>query len=470
MTTEAADRAPTFDPVAAMSLRIEAGDQLGALTLARELHPAQLADAFAGIDHEVSDLLVQRLAPRELGAALAYLEPHYREDLLVGLAPERIAQVMEVVADDVATDIVQDLPEEIGSQVLAALSLRQQHAISHLMAHDEESAGGRMTGQRIAMPPGRLAGEVIDDLRSIRPDATQPFYIYVTDDDGRLEGVVNLRSLLIAPAQTPIAELTLRDDVVSVNASTDQEEAARLLKRYKLLSLPVVDDDGHLIGALTADDLIDVLEDEATEDMFRQVGVHEDEDLRSIVRSVRFRLPWLMVNLVTVLLVGFVGALFESTVARVAVLAAFLPVVAGQGGNAGIQTLTGRDPLARRRPPARTRPLAGSAARGGNGVAQRPGGRRGGRAGRLALAGQRGARPDRRPGARRQHARRRHRRGADPDGPAALPLGPRPLGGDLAHHGHRRARLRCLPHPRRALRERDRLRAALRPRGGGSSS
>ena len=255
MTTEAANRAPAFDPVAAMARHIEAGDQLGALTLARELHPAQFADAFAGIDHEVSELLVQHLAPRELGAALAYLEPHYREDLLVGLAPERIARVMEVVADNVATDIVQDLPEEIGSQVLAALSLRQQHAISHLMAHDEESAGGRMTGQRIAMPPGRLAGEVIDDLRSIRPDTTQPFYIYVTDDDGRLEGVVNLRSLLIAPAQTPIAELALRDDVVSVTASTDQEEAARLLKRYKLLSLPVVVDDGHLLGALTADDL-----------------------------------------------------------------------------------------------------------------------------------------------------------------------------------------------------------------------
>ena len=339
MTTEAADRAPTFDPVAAMARRIEAGDQIGALTLAHELHPAQLADAFVGIDQEVSELLVQRLAPRALGAALAYLEPHYREDLLVGLAPERIAQVMEVVADDVATDIVQDLPEEIGSQVLAALSLRQQHAISHLMAHDEESAGGRMTGQRIAMPPDRLASEVIDDLRAIRPDTTQPFYIYVTDEDGRLLGVVNLRALLIAPPQTPIADLAFRD-VVSVTASTDQEEAARLLKRYKLLSLPVVDDDGHLLGALTADDLIDVLEDEATEDMFRQVGVHEDEDLRSIVRSVRFRLPWLMVNLVTVLFAGFVVALFESTVARVAVLAAFLPVVAGQGGNAGIQTLT----------------------------------------------------------------------------------------------------------------------------------
>ena len=339
MTTEAADRAPTFDPVAALARRIDAGDQLGALTLARELHPAQLAAACEGIDHEVSGLLVRRLAPRELGAALAYLEPHYREDLLVGLAPERIAQVLDVVADDVATDIVQDLPEEIGGLVLAALSERQQHAIDHLMAHEEESAGGRMTGQLIAMPPDRLAGEAIDELRALRPDATQPFYIYVTDADGRLAGVVNLRSLLIAPPGTPIGEVALRD-VVSVIASTDQEEAARLLKRYRLLSLPVVDDDGHLLGAITADDLIDVLEDEATEDMFRQVGVHEDEDLRSIPRSVRFRLPWLLVNLLTVLLAGFVVALFESTVARVAVLAAFLPVVAGQGGNAGVQTLT----------------------------------------------------------------------------------------------------------------------------------
>ena len=338
-TTDRDGRHSAFDPVAAMVRRIEAGDQLGALTLARELHPAQLADAFEGIDHEVSELLVQRLAPRELGAALAYLEPHYREDLLVGLAPERIAQVLDVVDDDVATDIVQELPEEISEQVLAALPERQQHAISHLMAHEEESAGGRMTGQRIAMPPDRLAGEVIDDLRALRPDATQPFYIYVTDADGRLEGVVNLRSLLIAPPGTPIAELAVRE-VVSVTAATDQEEAARLLKRYKLLSLPVVDDAGQLLGALTADDLIDVLEDEATEDMFRQVGVHEDEDLRSIPRSVRFRLPWLLVNLLTVLLAGFIVALFESTVARVAVLAAFLPVVAGQGGNAGIQTLT----------------------------------------------------------------------------------------------------------------------------------
>ena len=129
-------------------------------------------------------------------------------------------------------------------------------------------------------------------------------------------------------------------DPISVTAETDQEGAARVLKQYKLLALPVVDEHGHLIGALTADDLIDVLEEEATEDMFRLVGVNEDEDLRSIRRSIRHRLPWLAINLVTVLAAAWVVSLFEDTLTRVAVLAAFLPVVGGLGGNAGIQTVT----------------------------------------------------------------------------------------------------------------------------------
>ena len=138
-----------------------------------------------------------------------------------------------------------------------------------------------------------------------------------------------------AAPETAVAEL-MQGDVVSVAASTDQEEAARLFKRYRLLALPVVDGEGHLLGTLTADDLLDVLEDEATEDMYRIVGVDEAEDLRGVLRSVRFRLPWLSVNLLTVLAAAYVVLLFEGTLERVAVLAAFLPVVAGMGGNAGI--------------------------------------------------------------------------------------------------------------------------------------
>ena len=330
---------PEREPARLLVELLEASDEAGVIAYARELHPAELASACASIEGDLRDLLVARLTADEIGAMLGYLEPHYREDLLVGLAPDRIAAILSGVSDDVATDVVQELPEEIGALVLEAVPDPQQAAIDLLMEHAEDTAGGRMTGQRVSVSPDLRAGEVIERLRSLRPDVEQPFYIYVTDPAGRLEGVLNLRSLITSQPDTPVTAIAVTD-LVTVTADTDQEEAARVLKRYKLLSLPVVDDDHRLLGSLTADDLIDVLEDEATEDMFRQVGVHEDEDLRSIRRSIRFRLPWLLVNLVTVMFAAFIVSLFEDTVARVAVLAAFLPVVAGQGGNAGIQTLT----------------------------------------------------------------------------------------------------------------------------------
>ena len=315
-------------------------DALGAaLSRARELHPAELANVLAGIDTDVRELLVGGLSADELGAAVSYLEPHYRDDLLVGLPVEEIAAILSTVPDDVATDVVQELPRDVGAEVLEAVPERLQQEIGDLLEHDEYSAGGRMTRRRIAVTPDHTVSEVIQYLRSLRPDAQTPFYVYVTDDIGRLTGVLNLRSLITSAPETRVAELA-DTDVIAVQVDADQEETARLLKRYKLLSLPVVDRERQLLGTVTADDLLDVLEDEATEDMFRMVGVDAEEDLRSVLRSVRFRLPWLTVNLLTVLVAGFVVSLFEETLLRAAVLAAFLPVVAGMGGNAGIQTLT----------------------------------------------------------------------------------------------------------------------------------
>ena len=327
------------DHTAELATLVEDGQLNAALELARSLHPAELANVLAGVDTDVRDLLIPELPPDELGAALSYLEPHYRDDLLIGLSPTDIAAVLTTVPDDVATDVVQELPHDIGQAVLEAVPDALQQDIGDLLEHRDETAGGRMTGQRVAVPPDQRVSQVIEYLRTIQPDAHQPFYVYVTGEQDELLGVLNLRSLITAPPDTPVSELAVTD-VLSVRADTDQEEAARLLKRYKLLSLPVVDAGDRLVGTVTADDLLDVLEDEATEDMFRIVGVDEDEDLRSVWRSVRFRLPWLSVNLVTVLVAGFVVSMFEGTLARVAVLAAFLPVIAGQGGNAGIQTLT----------------------------------------------------------------------------------------------------------------------------------
>ena len=324
---------------ASMAELVHEGELDRAIALVHQLHPAELADALAGIDTHLCDLIVERCDAPKLAAALGYLESHYRDDLLVGLPAERISEVLVAVPDDVATDIVQALPEDLRPQVIDGVPAVAREAIGGLIEHAADTAGGRMTGQRVTVRPQQTAGEVIAYLRSSRPDTAYAFYIYVVDGDGRLAGVLSLRSLLTASPDAPVTEIML-SDVVSVTAETDQEEAARELKLYNLLALPVVDDDGRLLGSLTADDLINVLEDEATEDMFHMAGVAADEDLRGVLRSVRFRLPWLSVNLVTVLAAAFVVSLFQQTLERVIVLAVFLPVVAGMGGGAGIQTLT----------------------------------------------------------------------------------------------------------------------------------
>jgi magnesium transporter len=334
--TSAAEHDP---PAARIAELVHAGELERAIALVHELHPAELAAALSSIDTDVRDLIVERCRAAELAAALRYLESHYRDDLLIGLPIARISAVLGAVSDDVATDIVQAMPDELRPQVIDAVPGPTREAIGGLLEHATDTAGGRMTGQLVIVGPRQTVGEVIAFLRSSPPDAALAFYIYVVDEADQLAGVLNLRGLLTASPDVVVSEIMLKE-IVSVTPETDQEEAAHVLKLYNLLAIPVVDDDGLLLGSLTADDLIDVLEDEATEDMFRMAGVAAEEDLRGVMRSVRFRLPWLSVNLVTVLAAAFVVSLFEDTLERVVVLAVFLPVVAGMGGGAGIQTLT----------------------------------------------------------------------------------------------------------------------------------
>ena len=307
--------------------------------VANAIHPAELAQALSGMDADVRDAVLAGLRPAKTAAVLGFIEPHFREGLLGDLEPREIARVLRNASDDVATDVLQSLPEEVGARVLEQMPPRVQQAISELAHHEPDSAGGRMSGQLVTVSKTDTLTDVLDYLRKQRPSVEEAFYVYVTDDDGRLEGVMNLRSLLIADPDA-IVESVMTPAPIAVAVDEDQEEAARLLKRYNLLALPVVDAGGRLVGTITHDDSVDVLEQEATEDMFELVGVSADDDLRSVRRSVRFRLPWLTVNLVTLLAAGLVVAMFESTLERVAVLAVFLPVVAGQGANAGIQTVT----------------------------------------------------------------------------------------------------------------------------------
>ncbi len=318
---------------------IDDGAFEAAIALARDLHPAERAQLLSTDDEGARQLLVDGLRPEEIGGSLPFMEQMYRDDLLSGWSAARIAEVLRTVPDDVATDVIQELPPEVAEATLTAMPLSLQRQIGHLLDYGTETAGGRMTGQRIAIAPERTVREVINFLRSLQPNTEQPFYVYITDAGNHLVGVLNLRWLITAAPDTRVGPLATTE-VLSVTADTDQEEAARLLKRYNLLALPVVDHAGRLLGTVTADDLLDVLEDEATEDMYRMAGVGTDEDLRGVRTSVRNRLPWLTVNLGTALLAGLIVSLFEDTIARLALIAAFMPMVAGMGGNAGIQTVT----------------------------------------------------------------------------------------------------------------------------------
>jgi magnesium transporter len=192
----------------------------------------------------------------------------------------------------------------------------------------------------VALNEGISVAQAIDYLRVLRPPADKAYYLYVIDTDRRLQGTVSIRDLIVSAPKTTLAEITQRD-AHAVTTATDQEEVARTLQRYNLLAVPVLDEQGRLEGVSTADDLIDVLQEEATEDMYRMVGLDEEERvLGPISKSIRRRIPWLLVNLLTAFAAAAVVAPFEGTISKAASLAVFMPVIAGHAGNTGTQVAT----------------------------------------------------------------------------------------------------------------------------------
>jgi magnesium transporter len=255
-----------------------------------------------------------RLHPNELARILNKMEPDEAADLLGDIAPDQVAKALSVLED----------AEEIRP----------------LLKHQDDTAGGLMTSIDVLLHKDITAAEALDHLRSAAPDSETVYYLYVVDNDMRLVGVVSLRQLVVAPTNTRIADL-MDPEVIRTYASTDKEDAARLMARYDLLSLPIVDDEDHLLGMITHDDLVDVLEDEATEDIYRLGGLPIDQVADVTVPSaLRNRLPWLVLNLGTAMASATVLSLFQNTIAQAAVLAAFFPIVAGVSGSAGTQTLT----------------------------------------------------------------------------------------------------------------------------------
>ncbi len=309
-----------------------------AVDLVEALRPPDQADLFADLPPTDQDELLPRLELEDSADILEELEEEEAAEVAGRLGTNDLARILDEMEPDEAADLLGDIDPRRAKEALAAMGEAEE--IRPLLEHEDETAGGLMTSAKMTLHESMTVDQAIAHLRVIGPEAEAVYYLFVLDDEVRLVGVVSLRQLISAPSDRRIKDI-METDVVRVQASADQEEAARLMSRYDLLALPVVDQENHLLGLITHDDLVDVLEEEATEDIYRLGGVLKEHppDI-GVPSALRSRLPWLALNLATALISATVLKSFQSVIAQVAILAMFFPVVAGVSGSAGTQALT----------------------------------------------------------------------------------------------------------------------------------
>lgn len=319
---------------------VSAGDLAPLSSLLSDLHPSDVADVLASLEERERVALVGALPVELASEALAEMEEaEARGDLLAALAPEKGAELLGTLDDDDATDLVAELKPEEQARVLARMSAEDAGDIRRLLRFEEETAGSLMTTSLVAIRADLTAEEAIRDLRRQGREVDSFYNVFVVDDARRLEGTVPLDDLILAAPTTPLRELVQPIDI-TVPPDLDQEEVGRLMSRYNLVSVPVVQPDGRLIGRITFDDVIDVIEAEQTEDLLLLAGVSDEEEVRADWRTaVRARLPWLSINLLTAAIASSIVVFFGRTIESLWFLAAIMPIVAGMGGSSGTQSL-----------------------------------------------------------------------------------------------------------------------------------
>jgi magnesium transporter len=305
---------------------------------AHDFEPADLADVLAALDDDERVAAVQAL-PAELSSqALAELpEEAHAGETLAALSPGQAADIVEELDDDDAADLLGELDPRRQEEILSEVEHRSE--VDQLLRYDEETAGGRMTTHMVTVQADATAEQALEAIRRQAEEVEDFYQVFVVDDERRLVGLLPFKDLVISRPERPVRMFMTEADI-SVHPEQDQEEVARLMARYNLPSVAVVDDRGRLLGRVTFDDVIDVVEAETTEDLLKFGGVSADEELAAGWQmAVRSRLPWLYINLLTAFLAGAVVYVFKDTVQRTVALAVWMPIIAGMGGNAGTQAL-----------------------------------------------------------------------------------------------------------------------------------
>jgi magnesium transporter len=317
---------------------IDRGEEEILSDLLAGIHEADIADFLRELEDSRS-FIISLLNPDRASQVLSETGDDFRAELLEDLDEQLIRGIFHEMADDDAADIVGELADEETERILRIMKKEDQEEVKVLLEYDEETAGGIMTSELISVDENLEIREAMNLIRRRAQEVEEFYVVFATNNENVLTGIITLRDLILADLDRTVSQIMSRD-VISVTPDMDQEEVARLMERYNLVTLPVVDKHGMLIGRITVDDVLDIVEAEVTEDLLRMGGADTDEEIYGGTKTaVRFRLPWLFLNLITAFIAASVVALFTDTIQTVVVLAIFMPVIAGMGGNAATQSL-----------------------------------------------------------------------------------------------------------------------------------
>ena len=339
-----ADRGRTKSDIVLLSVQrlLRRGAITNLAKMLGRMHQADVAKAIVHLSSSKEKREVFELVRGESkrGQVLSELDSDSINQVLADLLPSDIAWLIKDLGPDDVAYILGVLPEERATEILSLMRAEDSTEVTDLLKYPKDTAGGIMTTEFFALPEEATAQDAIHRLQ-LATDAEMVFYIYVTDRDEHLVGVLSLRQLLTVPPSTPLKNIATRD-VISVTVDMDQEEVARQVASYNLLAIPVIDKDNKLVGIITVDDVVDVIREEATEDMLKMAGAIEEDSVSksSSVASAKHRLPWLFTNLVGSLFSGAILWEFRYTIQEAVAIVSFIPVIAAMGGNVGLQSST----------------------------------------------------------------------------------------------------------------------------------
>ena len=306
----------------------------------QNLHPADLADILEGLKGEERVSVIENLDEDVAAETIAEADSETQIQIIEDLDTETASDIIEEMDPDEAADLLQDIDQDRAKEILDHMDLDEASDVRKLLEHDEFTAGGIMTTEYISIYDDFTVANAISHIRLVAADVENIYYMYVLDNEDRLKGIISIRDLISSNPNALVSDV-MEKDIVSVNASTPQEEVAALISKYDYIAMPVVNDKQQILGVITIDDIMDVMQEEANEDIMKMAGTSDEElESDSPFKTCKSRLPWLLITLCTGFVTSAILKYFMASFESIAVLVFFVPVVCGMGGNAGVQAST----------------------------------------------------------------------------------------------------------------------------------